>query len=421
MTTYTTTSTGSTFTFTLPKAEGMVDRFRFLAKSGQKTKTPILAEAPDPKVADGIAVLRLYDPIDSWGEFWGVSAKEFIDALDSLPKDTSEIHVHINSPGGEVFEGIAILNALRAHEAKIVTVVDGLAASAASFIAMAGDEVVMLRNSELMIHDAWGACVGNAADMQKMADELGHFSDNLADVYAAKAGGTVAEWRAVMAAETWFSADEAVAAGLADRIDNLGTDEDSSKAKARFDLSVFAHAGRANAPAPKTPVASAPGSAAAGGTSTEEEVGMSDSLLEGLREQLGLSADADEATVLAKNKEALDALEALNDTKDSDIPPAALAEITRLSTDLAALTAANAKRDKDELFASWLREGKTSPAEREQLEVMYDAAPEQTKALVNARAVGSVVPVGEIGTDNSPSELSDDEIYNALYGEKKGA
>ena len=148
---------------------------------------------------------------------------------------------------------------------------------------------------------------------------------------------------------------------------------------------------------------------------------MSDSLLEGLREQLGLSADADEATVLAKNKEALDALEALNDTKDSDIPPAALAEITRLSTDLAALTAANAKRDKDELFASWLREGKTSPAEREQLEVMYDAAPEQTKALVNARAVGSVVPVGEIGTDNSPSELSDDEIYNALYGEKKGA
>jgi hypothetical protein len=77
----------------------------------------------------------------------------------------------------------------------------------------------MAKNSEMMIHDAWGLCVGNADDMVKMAGELDHFSDNIASIYAAKAGGDVADWRAAMQAETWYSAQEAVDAGLADRVD----------------------------------------------------------------------------------------------------------------------------------------------------------------------------------------------------------
>ncbi len=218
-------------------------RYRF---HGRVAPQPRAQLAPS-SVVGGAVTLRLYDPIDSWGGEWGVSAKEFADALDGLGQDVKEIRLHINSPGGEVFEGLAILNLLRNHPARITTVVDGLAASAASFIAMAGDEVVMGRNTELMIHDAWGICIGNAADMRDLGGRLDHLSDNIAGVYQAKAGGTVNAWRSAMQAETWYSADEAVSAGLADRVEKA-----QPKAENAFDLSVFTYAGRGDAPAPAT-------------------------------------------------------------------------------------------------------------------------------------------------------------------------
>ena len=112
----------------------------------------------------------------------------------------------------------------------------------------------MARNSELMIHDAWGLCVGNAADMRDLAGRLDHFSDNIASVYADKAGGDVATWRAAMAAETWYSAEEAVEAGLADRVVTRKADD----AKARFDLSIFNYPGRDAAPDPAAPSGDAP-------------------------------------------------------------------------------------------------------------------------------------------------------------------
>ena len=225
---------------------------RFAARlAAMKTRTtdatPVRAEIP-PSTLDGTtAVLRLYDPVDSYGEFWGVSAKEFAQALDDLPSNITEIRLHINSPGGDVFDGVAIVNTLRAHSARVVAVVDGIAASAASFIAAAADETLMAPNSELMIHDAWGLCVGNAAEMQQMAEMLDHISDNIASIYAAKAGGTVADWRAAMAKETWYSAEEAVAAGLADAVQELAA---PVAAQNRHDLSIFTYAGRAAAPAP---------------------------------------------------------------------------------------------------------------------------------------------------------------------------
>lgn len=217
---------------------------RIAPQEGQRT--PILAKAPEGQSADGVATLRLYDPIDSWGGYWGVSAKEFTEALDALEDDVTEIRLHINSPGGEVYEGIAILNALRNHKARVVAVVDGLAASAASFIATGADEVVMGRNTQLMIHDAWGICVGPAAGMRDMATRLDKISDNIASVYAAKAGGSVADWRSHMLAETWYDADEAVVAGLADLVEG-DVDEDAQNS---FDLSVFQYAGREQAPPP---------------------------------------------------------------------------------------------------------------------------------------------------------------------------
>lgn len=209
-------------------------------------RQPIRAEIPQQKGDDATAVLRLYDPIDSWGGEWGVSAKEFAAALDELPDTVNEIRLHINSPGGEVFEGLAILNALRSHDARVVTVVDGIAASAASVIAVGSDELVMAKNSELMIHDAWGLVVGNAEDMRDMAEKLDHFSNNIASIYAEKAGGTTEDWRAAMVGEAWYSAEEAVDAGLADRVDTKKT----ADAKNRFDLTIFTYAGRDAAPAP---------------------------------------------------------------------------------------------------------------------------------------------------------------------------
>src|SRR5690349_9465195 len=87
--------------------------------------------APTPNIEGATATIRLFDPIDSWGEWWGMSAKELADVLDALPAEVSEIRLLINSPGGEAFEGIAMVNLLRAHNARIVAVVQGIAASAA--------------------------------------------------------------------------------------------------------------------------------------------------------------------------------------------------------------------------------------------------------------------------------------------------
>lgn len=198
--------------------------------------------------AGGIASLHLYGAI---GGFWGdIVAGDVVREIRDL--DVATLNVYINSPGGDVYDGIAIRNALRQHSAHVVVHVDGIAASAASYIACAGDEVVMGENAEIMIHDAWSIVLGNAEDLRVAAGDLDRISDNIAAMYAEKAGGTAADWRALMKAETWYTAEEAVAAGLADRLDS-DTDSDTAAA-AQFDLSMFAHAGRAAAPAP-VPVA----------------------------------------------------------------------------------------------------------------------------------------------------------------------
>jgi ATP-dependent protease ClpP protease subunit len=164
--------------------------------------------------AGDTAEVYLYDEIS----LWGVTAAAFVDELRAIT--APNIALHINSPGGDVFDGLAIHACLQAHPATVTTHVDGLAASAASFIAQAGDQVLIARNAVMMIHDAAGLCWGNAGDMRELADLLDKLSDNIADVYAARAGGTVADWRARMRAETWYTGAEAVDAGLADALSN---------------------------------------------------------------------------------------------------------------------------------------------------------------------------------------------------------
>lgn len=166
----------------------------------------------------------IYDEIG----YWGITAADFAGELKNI--HTQNIQLRISSPGGDVFDGLAILNSIRQHSAHVDVIIDGIAASAASFIAMAGDTIKMSPQSMMMIHDASGLVIGNSRDMQEMADMLEKTSDNIAAVYAQRAGGTVEEWRAAMRAETWYSDQEAVDAGLADEV--VGTDADEKPADA---------------------------------------------------------------------------------------------------------------------------------------------------------------------------------------------
>lgn len=155
-----------------------------------------------------------------YGEIGGdIVSSSVVSELKGL--DADELTVRVNSPGGDVYEGIAIMNALRSHPATVTAVVEGLAASAASFIAVGGaDRVVMRPTAELMVHEAMSFIGGNAADMSRVVDDLDRISANLSTVYAERSGGDPDEWRERMRAETWFSAEEAVAVGLADAVED---------------------------------------------------------------------------------------------------------------------------------------------------------------------------------------------------------
>jgi len=171
--------------------------------------------------ADGdTADIYIYDEImPQWmTEFFGggISAEGMITQLNDISAST--INVRINSPGGAVFEAIAIYNALVTHSATINVFVDALAASAASVIAMAGDKITMMVGAQMMIHDASGIELGNAAELRAFADFLDRQSDNIASIYAERSGGDPADLRGLMLAETWMFSEEAVELGLADEV-----------------------------------------------------------------------------------------------------------------------------------------------------------------------------------------------------------
>ncbi len=174
--------------------------------------------------------VTIYDFI---GEF-GVSAADFIRELAAIK--TPKISLRVNSPGGHMFDGLAIYTAIARHKAEVTAHVDSIAASAASFLIMAADTVIMSPHSQMMIHDAQGFALGPADDMRQMADVLDKQSGNIASIYAEKAGGAVKEWRVLMKAETFFSDQEAVDHGLADRVDG----EDEADVAARMEARVEA-------------------------------------------------------------------------------------------------------------------------------------------------------------------------------------
>lgn len=177
----------------------------------------IRAAAGDPKV--GEVLLYGYISNTSW---WGdeVTPKQFAEDLKALG-DVDEIRVYINSGGGDVFAAQAIYSMLKRQDATVNTYVDGLAASAASFIAMAGETVTMPKNAMLMIHNPWSFAYGFAADFRKVADDLDKIRTSMVEIYTAKSGLSSEEVITLLDAETWLTADEAKDKGFADVVEEL--------------------------------------------------------------------------------------------------------------------------------------------------------------------------------------------------------
>lgn len=178
---------------------------------------------------DGPTQVHIYDEIG----YFGVSAGDFIRDLANVD---GPIEVHVNSPGGEVFDGIAIYNALLARK-DVTIMIDGIAASIASVIAMAGNPVLIARNAQMMVHDGFGQAIGNAQDLRDLAELLDRTSNNIASIYSDHTGKPQAYWREVMKGEAWFNADEAIEAGLADRVIDSGAGRQVQTDK--WDMSIF--------------------------------------------------------------------------------------------------------------------------------------------------------------------------------------
>ena len=180
--------------------------------------------------ASGTEVL-IYDEIGAYG----VSAKGFLAELGALPDDAA-IDLRLNSPGGSVFDAVAIFNALKRHTGEVTVWIDGIAASAASYVAMAGDTIIMPENAFLMIHDPSGLVMGTAEDMRSTAEALDKVKGSLIQGYAAKSGKADDEIATLMAAETWLDANDALDIGFIDRI------AEPVKLAASFDVARFRNA-----------------------------------------------------------------------------------------------------------------------------------------------------------------------------------
>lgn len=402
---------------------------------------PARAELVGEQTGDGsterkTADVYIFDAIGGWS---GTTATSFVRDVAAL--DVDHIDLHLNSPGGNAMDGVAIANVLRQHRADVTVWVDGMAASAASVIAMAGDEIVMGIGSQMMIHDASGYAFGPASEMRKAAEMLDSTSNAYASAYAAKAGGTAAEWRGVMVEETWYTGEEAVAAKLADRI---ATSEDNGRASGDqvvpgsstpsfWDMwdqlasadrhadtvrRLFAYGGRAEAPAPRMPNRPAPKTPAASASgSTHKErstpVPFTDEQLATLRTTLGLAADASEDKIVSTVGEVMTEF-----VKEPEVPKAALPEgavaidagiLAELRTDAAAGRAAREQQQaerREELVQAALRTGRISTANadnwRNKLKVEGQAAETDLQSLAEG-----LIPVAEIGHDTQPAAKDD--------------
>ena len=379
-----------------------------------------------------VATIRMYGPIDSYGGWWGISTEDIGRVLDALPESVSQIVLRINSPGGEVWEAMAILNMLGAHRASVIAVVDGIAASAASFIAAGCEETVMSPGSQMMIHSPSSIEWGNARDMRKTADFLDTLEASMSEVYTDKAGEK--DWASLLAAETWLTANAAVELGLADRVGvvpDAGTTatvgiedddeidvlilpveaDDDADAEART-ARIRAAAAAARATAPKPPSSSEPG------TPNRKETVVAHDDPQAGAERLGTS-DADAPTELATAS-----VETVS-TPTATAPAATLPEgiVAIDATVLAelqrnALMGAEARSEQDRarrdgIIATALEEGRITAASKDHFRSLLDTNEEGTTAVL-ASLAKNTVPVEEIGHADATASV-DADAYPAHW------
>lgn len=199
------------------------------------------------RTADSAEIV-IYSDIGSsfWGE--GMDAKMFHEQLTALG-DLKFLDVRINSGGGDVFDGITIYNRLKQHKAKVRTYVDGLAASIASIIALAGDEITVYDTSTFMIHKPWSYAMGSSTELREVSDRLDMVEGQMLSIYKSRTGMSEDRLKSMLAAETWMTGEEAVDLGFADYLDSAPQALAASIRK-DFGKKWFAHAPQ-NAPQPK--------------------------------------------------------------------------------------------------------------------------------------------------------------------------
>ncbi len=398
-------------------------------------KQPRPPRPPSAGAADWYRITNLADSAEvviyeeiGW---WGTTAASFMDELKQIT--AGRITLRLNSPGGDVFDGVAIMNVLRSHPAAITTQVDGLAASIASVIALAGDRIVMQPGSTMMIHDASGMCYGQAPDMRELADMLDRHSDNIASLYAERAGGTVAEWRERMRGESWFSAEEAVAVGLADEVGQRRNDDDPDPVVTNsWDLAArFRYPGRSAAPAPVLAIQTPPAEPAAGPQETQEGDTMS-TLTEGLRERLGIADDAelDDDALLDAIDQALAERAEPSTPEPAPAPEpvaarvpdgmalideATLSELRASAAQGVEARALQRTEARDQALTDAIRVGKFPPARRGHYAAAWDADPEGTRQLLDSLAEG-LVPLADVGQPGGePTDNGFDAEVDRLF------
>ena len=223
-------------------------KHKLLQLLGDNARADRTAPAICADASGDVAQVYVYDVIDS---YWGASAKALVEALNAA--GAKDVALHINSPGGDVFEARAMVSAVRAHQAKGHTVtayIDGLAASAATYLSLAGDAVHIADGGMFMVHNSWTLAWGNKTELRSTADLLDRIDGTISADYARKTGATAEQITAWMDAETWFTAAEAKAAGFVDSVIQPPAAADSKAA--RWNLAAYANAPKQAEPAKPT-------------------------------------------------------------------------------------------------------------------------------------------------------------------------
>lgn len=376
-----------------------------------------------------------------WGD--GITAQTFVDELNAI--DADELDVRINSPGGSAWDGLTMANAIIRHKATVTTHIDGLAASVASIIAVAGDEVVVSKYGQAMLHNGRAVVMGTAKDMREVADQLDGLNATMATYYADRApkGGDAKAFARAMEAETWYNAEEMLAAGLATRIDESAVREEVEKAVASAMAGTterYRYQGRTAAPAPIGLRAT-----------TTKEGHVADKKT--LTESLGLPDDATEEQIIEATRKALAGTPAPADAPaDPDpapapaagdptptpppappevVQPAASAASGVIQMDSAAYAALQAQalqgaqahatlkaQAHAKVVDSAIDTGRITPARREHYMALMKADEADTTDLLTRRLQpGASVPLTEIGhsSDATPTALVlDNPLYKSL-------